>query len=160
MTATTMNRPATDKQLGLIAKLAGEKALPVGDMEKVLAAVEARTLSTKGASATINKLLALPAASFEPEAGVYVNPDGRVFRVYFGQQSGKMLCAEVVVDQFVYAGQADRFVTAASRKLTLDEAASWGKATGTCIVCARRLDVPESVDRGVGPVCWSRMGGF
>ncbi|HUW44785.1 MAG TPA: DUF6011 domain-containing protein [Dehalococcoidia bacterium] len=26
-----------------------------------------------------------------------------------------------------------------------------------CRVCGRLLTVPESVDRGIGPVCWARL---
>lgn len=155
---------ATDKQVALIRRLAGEKEMSADDRAKVLAAVD--TLSKKGASATIDKMFALPKAVApvtEIEAGVYT--DGSVtYRVYLGQQSGKMLAARVIehedgTAEFDYAGQADRFVTAAFRRLTIEEAARFGKATGTCIVCARRLDVPESVDRGIGPVCFAKMGG-
>ena len=90
------------------------------------------------------------------DAGVYKNADGKVYRVYFGQQSGQMLCKEVVGTtkesaDFIYRGLAERYVT--GEKLPLDEAKAWGKATETCIACGRRLDVPESVDAGIGPVC-------
>ncbi len=166
-------RPASEKQIAFIRKLVGEKMLSGEDVDKILAGLD--RLSTKGASATIEKLLALPTATpreiktnFQVEAGVYVNSDGKTFRVYLGQQSGRLLAALAVeyVDEdghakarFEYQGQADRYVTATSRKLTIEEAARFGKATGTCIVCARRLDVPESVDRGIGPVCYAKMGG-
>lgn len=155
---------ATEKQVILIRRLAGETEMPEDDRAKVLAAVD--TISKKGASATIDKMFSLPKAvsqaAGQVKAVVYVNPDGSVYRVYLGQKSGKMLAARAIrheygTAEFAYAGQADRFVTATSRKMTIEEAAAWGKATGTCIVCARRLDVPESVDRGIGPVCWSRM---
>lgn len=157
---------ASEKQVALIRRLAGEKEMSADDRAKVLAAVD--SLSKKGASATIEKMFALPKAvapaAGPVEAGVYVNTDGKTFRVYLGQQSGRMLAALAVrhedgTAEFDYAGQADRFITATSRKMTLEEAAAWGKATGTCIVCARRLDVPESVDRGIGPVCFAKMGG-
>lgn len=42
--------------------------------------------------------------------------------------------------------------------LTLNEAAKFGHTTGTCLVCARTLTDPESVARGIGPVCASRFG--
>lgn len=165
-TSAPVGYPASDKQLAFIARLAGEKELDADSRAKVLAAVEAKSLSGKGASATIEKLLALPRATVEAvaiEAGVYT--DGTtIFRVYLGQNSGRMLAARAIkhddgTAEFDYAGQADRFVTAAFRKMSIEEAAAWGKATGTCIVCARRLDVPESVDRGIGPVCFAKMGG-
>lgn len=159
------SRPATDKQLAFIARLAGEKEMDDESRAKVLAAVEGKTLSSKGASATIDKLMSLPRRTVAPrvlEAGVYT--DGTVtFRVYLGQNSGRMLAAKVVERdgqaEFEYAGAAERLITASFRKLTIEEAAQFGKATGTCIVCARRLDVPESVDRGIGPVCYAKMGG-
>lgn len=154
---------ASDKQVALIRRLTGEKEISADDRAKVLAAVD--SLSKKGASATIAKMFALPkAVAGLVQAGVYVNADGKVYRVYLGQQSGKMLAALAIrhedgTAEFDYAGQADRFVTPSSRKMTIEEAASWGKATSTCIVCTRRLDVPESVDRGIGPVCFAKMGG-
>jgi hypothetical protein len=30
---------------------------------------------------------------------------------------------------------------------------------GRCAKCGRKLTVPESVERGIGPECWSRMNG-
>lgn len=164
--AAASGHPASEKQLAFIARLASEKSLTDEERAKVREAVSTKSLSTKGASATIEKLMALPTAPKaerkEIEAGVYT--DGTTtFRVYLGQTSGRMLAAKVVQDgaefSFDYAGAADRFVTASFRKMTIEEAARFGQLTGTCIVCARRLDVPESVDRGIGPVCFAKMGG-
>jgi len=31
---------------------------------------------------------------------------------------------------------------------------------GHCGKCGRTLTVPESIDRGIGPECWSKMGGM
>lgn len=165
-TATpAFSEKASDKQIALIKRLAGEKEMSADDRAKVLAAVD--TLSKKGASATIDKMFALPKATApvtQIEAGVYTDGKTVTYRVYLGQQSGQMLAARVVehVDgtaEFIYEGKADRLITSAFRKLTIEEAAHFGRSTGTCIVCARRLDVPESVDRGIGPVCFAKMGG-
>lgn len=30
---------------------------------------------------------------------------------------------------------------------------------GRCGVCARALTVPESIERGIGPECWGKIGG-
>lgn len=132
------------------------------------------------ASAWINSLLALPdrvpeqpkpkpqATPYNPNrhvhAGMYRLADGTIVRVYFGQQSGQMLAKKLVNDHgdhwdWEYMGKATRFVPEATPRLTLEEAAKFGQMTGTCAVCARQLDVPESVDRGIGPVCFSRMSG-
>lgn len=31
---------------------------------------------------------------------------------------------------------------------------------GRCCICGRTLTVPESIDRGIGPECFGKMGGF
>jgi len=39
---------------------------------------------------------------------------------------------------------------------------SWGfsmQLAGTCLKCNRTLTTPESIERGIGPECWKRMGG-
>lgn len=155
--ATVYVRQASDKQLAFLLSLAAERTPGVNaDAIKAWAAAQ----GAKAVSDKITELLAMPKATVEArtiEAGVYVNTDGSTFRVYLGQKSGKMLAAQVVDGDFEYAGQADRFVKADARKMTLEEAGAWGKATGTCVVCARRLDDPTSVDRGIGPVCFSKF---
>lgn len=100
----------------------------------------------------------------EPKPGMYREPvaDGNIYRVYLGQQSGKMLVKQVVGDDasgysYEYLGAAAYRLPADAVPLGLDEAKAWGRMTGTCCVCARRLDNPESVDAGIGPVCASRM---
>ena len=44
---------------------------------------------------------------------------------------------------------------AANRELAF---VTHGKATGHCGICRRQLTNPESVERGIGPVCASRIG--
>lgn len=40
----------------------------------------------------------------------------------------------------------------------LASAVAYGKKFGRCAVCARELSDPESIERGIGPVCAERMG--
>lgn len=40
----------------------------------------------------------------------------------------------------------------------LAEAVAHGKRTGHCAICSRKLTDPESVDRGIGPVCATKFG--
>lgn len=42
-------------------------------------------------------------------------------------------------------------------KLTLEQAAEFGKATGRCARCAAVLTDEESISRGVGPVCATKF---
>lgn len=43
--------------------------------------------------------------------------------------------------------------------LTLDEAKRLGHLHGICVICAKRLTVPKSVEAGIGPVCAKRLLG-
>jgi hypothetical protein len=49
-------------------------------------------------------------------------------------------------------------VKACSRpKPTLEQAKAYGRRTGRCMVCGRRLTHPASVAEGIGPVCSGRL---
>lgn len=98
----------------------------------------------------------------EPDAGMYRRGED-IVRVYLGQRSGKMLLKRLVYESasglngtpgytYEYEGRA-AYKLGNAVKLTLEEAKAFGRMTGTCCVCARRLDDPESVDAGIGPVC-------
>lgn len=128
-------------------------------------------LSMATASAWIDALKYLPKKARtqrqsgpEPKAGMYRTPGGEILRVYLGQQSGKMLVKMLVPEgdgwtyDYVGAanGKASRYMRDAE-PLPLEEAKKFGRMTGTCCVCARRLDVPESVEAGIGPVCAANM---
>lgn len=163
---------ATAKQISFINSLLGERELTLGTGQTVEQIREqAETLSVEQASKWIERLLSLPKKESTPrratfnsdrfvEAGMY--RDGEtVIRVYFGQQSGRMLAKKLVEHgdhwDWEYLGLAARFVAEETPRLSIEEAAKFGRMTGTCAVCARRLDVPESVERGIGPVCFGRM---
>jgi hypothetical protein len=154
--------PATDKQLAFVRTLLAERTGNPAAEAIRNTLNEARLVAPMTAalvSECITALLEIPKeAPVEVEAGVYVLANGNLARVYFGQQSGSMLLKEVVDGDLEYRGKAERFL-AGSRKATIEEVGNWGRATGTCLVCSRRLDDPESVDRGIGPVCYARMGG-
>lgn len=109
---------------------------------------------TKVASLVIEALFACPKKT-DLTAGIY-EADGHLYRVYLGQSSGQMLLKAVEVDEgvtYTYLGAASRNLPADARRLTLDEVGDLGKTFDHCLCCGRRLDDPESVDRGIGPVC-------
>lgn len=114
--------------------------------------------TSRHASSVIDLLANLPKKNAELTAGIY-EEDNRLFRVYLGQSSGRMLVKSVeVVDgqvEYRYVGQASR-VLHNPRRLTREEvgARTLSYGSDTCMICGRRLDDPTSVDRGVGPVCW------
>lgn len=178
---------ATEKQRALIDKLLDEK-----DLQAMVfnpspgVSLECRTdwnlavssFTKFQASKAIDALFSYPrkpvaaaAPAAEIPAGAYRLADGRVVRVYLGQQSGKMLCAELVDvtaehrdDAWSYLGMASRFITADTHRMTVEECeaiAGSGQASFSwCCVCGRKLDDPNSVARGIGPVCRAKQGGM
>lgn len=203
-------RPATEKQRAFVTRLLAEKDL-TGTIYDGWTPDWSRA-TTATASQVIEALLALPRKDFEfdmtarraePEAGVYRDGE-QYYRVYFGQQSGKMLLKRLVrtdhycaghydnLDgsyfecgvrfptteqskdlsgvededmplrdvgcvrstwEYEYVGLASKHLPASAKPLPLEEAKAWGRLTSTCVVCGRALDVPESVDAGIGPKC-------
>lgn len=162
------SNPATERQVAFIKRLENERDWAAVDdhgginTDTIMNVLDGKSISKTEASSAITYLLACNKTKEAGvlAAGMYKVGDD-IFRVYLGQQSGQMLAKRIVGSKeegygFTYAGRADRFVTAANR-MSLEEAKGWGKATESCCVCARRLDVPESVDAGIGPVCAGRM---
>jgi len=43
------------------------------------------------------------------------------------------------------------------QRLTVEEAAAFGKLYGVCAICGRTLTDEESIERGIGPVCKGRL---
>lgn len=147
------------------------------------AAAETAEVTKREASAAIDFLFAVPRAvktrvssdATEPEVGMYRDGD-TIYRVYLGQQSGRNLVKRVVRGEFradvedpnpadpshydyeyEYVGAASRVLPETATRLSLEEAKAWGRMTSSCCVCAARLDNPESVEAGIGPVCGGRI---
>lgn len=54
-------------------------------------------------------------------------------------------------------GAGSRLAADDLKPLTVEQAGALGHLHGYCIVCCRALTDPESVKRGIGPVCASRL---
>ena len=170
---------ATEKQINFINTLAAERVNGEVYVQIQLDACmvpKLEFLSTKDARNMIGVLMGAPkvkkAASadlkkaYEPAlaVGVYKTLDDTLLRVYKGKQSGMNLVKKIVPTshgyEYEYVGSAFRVVKGESSlglvhiiPLTKEDAANWGHLTGSCIVCGRHLDDPDSVDAGIGPVC-------
>lgn len=164
----------TDKQINFVVKLAKERVMSSADQ---YAFENLDCLDRKDVSGLIDRLMKAPkvssSATKKPygqalEVGVYKTLDGVLLRVYKGQQSGMNLVKKVIPSgsgyDYEYVGSAHRVKKGESNlglaeilPLTKEEAANWGHLTGSCIVCGKRLDDPESVDRGIGPVCFKKF---
>lgn len=164
----------TDKQIALIKRLVQER--DTTEIEPGLDMARAYTVagrfSSNSASKLITMLLDCPKVATdtpdEPAAGVYSYCGDQYARVYFGKESGRMLAKRIHMEQdggewmvsYEYLGLASRVLTPDTepQRLTVEEVGSLGITTCHCLMCGRRLDDPESVDRGIGPVCADKYG--
>lgn len=89
------------------------------------------------------------------EVGHYML-DGVVYRVRPARESNHLYAVRLEGTKWVYAkGIMSRL--SATNKLSLEEAAAYGQATGVCAVCGRLLTDPDSIARGIGPICLSKL---
>jgi len=158
--ATPDTMAATDKQKGLIEKLLAEKdtgGLRVPDLEKI---------GKRQASTLIEFLLKQPKKAVVPQAaidavkeprtiavteGMY-RMDGHIYKVQVATESGRLYAKMLQGNSFVYSkGAIFRLVP--EHRMTLDEAAAFGKLYGQCCVCGRTLTDEVSIANGIGPVC-------
>jgi hypothetical protein len=157
----------TEKQVTFLNKLQLERDLTDcgPSLEFLRQHYREERATSKEASAVISVLMGAPKRAVfdrhDLQAGVYDTGEGRLVRVYLGQNSGHMLSKEVYICgdgsiDYVYLGLASANIPPTARRLPREEVAERTLALGstTCLVCGRGLDVPESVDRGIGPVCW------
>lgn len=162
---TTTTYPASEKQFAFIKTLLAEKEVDAETQQAVdlcrELAVEG-TLTSRAASKLIDRLLPLPRKTDERsriDAGIYAVDGDMIVRVYLGQQSGQMLAKQVHLElgdvSYTYLGTARKVLGQATTwtRLELSEVGALGITSGHCLICGRRLDDPESVDRGIGPVC-------
>lgn len=52
------------------------------------------------------------------------------------------------------------FQLTANELLSVDEVRAFGLRTGMCAICGRTLTDPESVQKGIGPICEGKYGRF
>jgi Family of unknown function (DUF6011) len=164
---------ATPKQLSFLATMAKDREVNA-DEATILATVtdpSLCTLSKVSASALIGTLLQRPkvvavnaGGVVEPKAelapGYYVK--GESYYEVVISKAGRAY-AKILTQRpsgswgWDYAKGAVSTITA-DDKLTAEQASEFGWMHGTCMRCCADLTVPESVERGYGPVCAAKMG--
>jgi hypothetical protein len=103
----------------------------------------------------ISELLTMPKAvapKAEISEGMY-KLDERIFKVYLNQANTTLLVKELIDTSFEYVGSAQYKLPKGAVRMTLDEAKHYGKLTGTCCVCSRKLTDENSMANGIGPIC-------
>lgn len=172
---TTITRPATAKQAWFVRKLIAERtaslaALP-GAADNLLADFCAdKALDTRQASTLINALMSLPTNSTPIRAkqlarpvvdpGYYVTADGVVYVVVENRAGTATYAKRMVVTdgrgswEYAPGGTA---ALAGLAPLSVERAAELGHQHGVCMICGRGLTDPDSVRRGIGPVCSAKL---
>lgn len=177
--STTTHRPASPKQVAFIERLVAERdieALSGHAYERAfdVATGAGKAISGAEARVTIDALLAAPPkvdAPAEPPEGIH-HHDGTIYRVQTAKTSGKRYATALVEVAgryshgaagnatewaWDYVGRRPFLVLSEATYLTLEQAKAFGVAHGVCAVCGARLSNPDSVERGIGPVCASRL---
>jgi hypothetical protein len=181
---TTTHRPATEKQVAFVRTLIGqvcsaEIALdPENGPEAALAleqgieeAIELNEFALTDASATIERLKArlsylrakgACAAAKAPKSPLvdvgFYYADGTVYRVVPNQAKTSRYAKRLnfATGQWNYAAGVIGRLTAADA-LTTEQAAALGHQYDRCVCCGAELSDPDSVARGIGPVCAKRL---
>ena len=171
-------RGASDKQVALIVKLAGER-----NWDNVPTAFDAimdivggsKAYTTREASQAISELFDAPRKprvvqdDAEPlDAGFYWK-NGDVFQVVIsktGNAYAKICRSRAFINEigeveydlwFVYApGAASKLDI--SDKMTREQARDFGVKYHKCVRCHRNLSRADSIERMMGAVCYRKMG--
>jgi hypothetical protein len=180
-TATRPARPASPAQITLLTRLYGERDQDVPRIHDIMARALTGDAGMAEVSTAIDVLFGKPRKPAEPGTlaapGYYVTSgeesDGEepptVYVVVENKAKTATYAKRLVVTPGVpgvsrasakweYApGVGKDLARDGLAPLTVQEAARLGHQHGVCVVCARGLTDPESVARGIGPVCVARL---
>lgn len=135
------------------------------DMKRVAASFRGMTdRQAEAVLRTREKVMSRPARSGPAEVGFYAK-DGTVYKVQTSKASGRNYALALVVSttrsgeprgRWEYAAGVV-FDLTAEHRLNVEQAAQAGRMTGVCVICGATLTDPESIERGIGPVCAKRV---
>ena len=158
-TPTKQAKPASENQLGLITKLAGERGFDLTGID-----FDSLTGGRSGsASLLISSLFDMPrvdgqgTTKVDPDAGFYrVGDDIVQVRIsksgnWYAQLAVKVPGRKSL--KWDYIGK--RIDMGTAQRMTEAEA---GQFYGFCMMCGALLEDPDSIARGIGPVCAKRVG--
>jgi Family of unknown function (DUF6011) len=168
---------ATDAQINFVRKLRNERSFDAGPKLQLLfvsldAGHEHPLIPAADIRAAIDSLLACPKlqqAAPKPhvdiDPGYYVRGE-EVFVVVWNKTKTHTYAKQLRFvptatghrPEWQYSPGANISLEGLS-PLTVEQAARLGHLHGYCIICSRALTDPESVQRGIGPVCIKRLHG-
>lgn len=156
--AGSVKRPASDKAVGFLVKLAGERAWDPQEHPSIVAALAGKPQEAAAVSRNIDWLKAAPykphEAKVELESGIYLH-DGVVCKVQRAVHGSGNMYAKVlnpVTRSFEFTSGLVTKIQA-DEKMTLEQAKQFGAVYGVCCNCAATLTDERSIEAGIGPVC-------
>lgn len=171
--AATAPKLASDKQLAFATKLLGERE--TSHAARLQAEVNSGALTSKRASELIDWLLKAPkkattevrvqvtAPAVTLAEGLYAVGED-VYKIRTSRSSGHLYASKLIPatekgkkGSWDYAPGATSLVAREGRVLDKEVAAELGHAHGWCAVCGAYLENKESVERGIGPVCFGKL---
>lgn len=148
-TALVIKSPATEAQIKKIHEVLDEKYAPAeaaGHHEWM----NTHIISTATASAALKRLFAMPNVNGLDEGMYRMNDE--IFKVY-RTQAGHLATKQLIEGCFEYTGRKPLHSLKAEHRMTLVEAQEYGRITGICCNCGRKLTNEESIEAGIGPIC-------
>lgn len=151
-------------QLGFLKKLLAERKhnleldlanlgdLPMRKASELISELKAAPLA--GTVASIRK------AQGEPEEGLYqVGDDVYKVQAARAQGAGNLYAKQMNLEtgEFHYVGKKPFHLLTADLKMTVEEAARYGKLYGRCIRCGKELTDEFSIANGLGKVCITKF---
>lgn len=166
MTTQATEHQISEKQIKFIKNLLEERK-GIEEVEALRASLNqqamAGELTTKVASdaiAALLKIKALPQPYIPLEAGYYFY-DGDVYVAEFNKKTKHMNAKKMVIfgsrGKWIYAKGMQATLAKNAEKLTVQQAAAMGHLHGVCVICGRELTDPQSVERGIGPICYNKI---
>jgi hypothetical protein len=152
----------TERQLAACEKATATRAARKAEAEARKAnapeiAIDRIEQAFNAARASGLKYLKLNLDSFEfKPAGANSKNPGAIYVTEAGQYLGKVQEGKFFCSREATPDQQTRIVAVAADPEAA--AVAFGKRTGVCSCCARELTNPESIERGIGPVCAERWG--
>lgn len=142
-------RRAMEKSAARVQQAAVEA--PVADVSKI---EEAFATARMNGLKRIGVRLATFKFSPAPETGK--NPGAVYVKDVNGEYLGKVLNGRLFASRECGEKRAADIIAAAADPHAA--AVAYGKEFGSCSICARELSDPDSIDRGIGPICAGKYG--
>lgn len=161
-------KPATEKQVGFLNSLMADRVMDDEHRHWLLCQIESNSLSSLQASQEIDALLKRPKIAKVSEKHVAKSEwVEAVEDAYYKDSEGTFYQAKRSKAGHLYAmtlvphGKKFKWVYAPGamknfqnwKPVSAEDAAAFGKAWGHCMVCARLLTNPDSIEAGIGPIC-------